>query len=158
MSRASTLSLYERGQIKVPSTTAYTVKRSADVVKRSRKPIMNFLCHQEEYGTKKSSGRPSKLNDCEKKEILRTASNNTISINEIRRICCNDASKTTMWRMLDKFCWTNEHNVLMVRDICAYIPINTVAYRRAVGDVGLKRGIIVHRRRSKKEQYYSPCC
>uniref|UniRef100_A0A1I7XKQ0 DNA helicase n=1 Tax=Heterorhabditis bacteriophora TaxID=37862 RepID=A0A1I7XKQ0_HETBA len=63
MGHASTLSLDERGQIKVLSTTGYTVKRSADVVKRSTKAIMNFLCHQEEYGTKKSSGRPSKLND-----------------------------------------------------------------------------------------------
>uniref|UniRef100_A0A1I7WVP4 HTH_38 domain-containing protein n=1 Tax=Heterorhabditis bacteriophora TaxID=37862 RepID=A0A1I7WVP4_HETBA len=63
MSRASTLSLHERGQIKALSTTGYTVKRIADVVKRSRKVIMNFLRHQNEYSTKKSSGRPSKLND-----------------------------------------------------------------------------------------------
>uniref|UniRef100_A0A1I7W8Z3 HTH_Tnp_Tc3_1 domain-containing protein n=1 Tax=Heterorhabditis bacteriophora TaxID=37862 RepID=A0A1I7W8Z3_HETBA len=94
MGRASTLSLHERGQIKVLSTTGYTVKRSADVVKRSTKAIMNFLCHQEEYGTKKSSGRPSKLNDREKREILRTASNSTISINEIRRTCGIDYIKT----------------------------------------------------------------
>uniref|UniRef100_A0A1I7XHG5 DDE_3 domain-containing protein n=1 Tax=Heterorhabditis bacteriophora TaxID=37862 RepID=A0A1I7XHG5_HETBA len=82
MGRASTLSLHERGQIKVLSTAGYTVKQIADVIKRSRKAIMNFLRHQEEYGTKKSSGRPSKLNDREKREILRTASNSTISINE----------------------------------------------------------------------------
>uniref|UniRef100_A0A1I7WJ81 HTH_38 domain-containing protein n=1 Tax=Heterorhabditis bacteriophora TaxID=37862 RepID=A0A1I7WJ81_HETBA len=84
MSRASTLSLHERGQIKALSTTGYTVKRIADVVKRSRKVIMNFLRHQNEYSTKKSSGRPSKLNDREKREILRTPSNKTISIVGIR--------------------------------------------------------------------------
>uniref|UniRef100_A0A1I7WXQ4 HTH_Tnp_Tc3_1 domain-containing protein n=1 Tax=Heterorhabditis bacteriophora TaxID=37862 RepID=A0A1I7WXQ4_HETBA len=50
MGRASTLSLHERGQIKVLSTAGYTVKQIADV---------------------KSSGRPSKLNDCEKRTILR---------------------------------------------------------------------------------------
>uniref|UniRef100_A0A1I7WE95 HTH psq-type domain-containing protein n=1 Tax=Heterorhabditis bacteriophora TaxID=37862 RepID=A0A1I7WE95_HETBA len=54
-------------------TTGYTVKWIADVIKRSRKPIMNFQRHQEEYGTKKSSGQPSKLNDREKREVLRTA-------------------------------------------------------------------------------------
>uniref|UniRef100_A0A1I7XNY2 Transposase n=1 Tax=Heterorhabditis bacteriophora TaxID=37862 RepID=A0A1I7XNY2_HETBA len=102
MGSASTLSLHARDQIKVLSTTGYTVKRIADVVKHSRKAIMNFPCHQEEYGTKKSSGRPSKLNDREKREILRTASNSTISINEIGRIYDIDASKTTMWRILDK--------------------------------------------------------
>uniref|UniRef100_A0A1I7X9X6 HTH_Tnp_Tc3_1 domain-containing protein n=1 Tax=Heterorhabditis bacteriophora TaxID=37862 RepID=A0A1I7X9X6_HETBA len=80
MGRASTLSLHERGQIKVLSTTDYTVKLSADVVKHSRKAIMNFLRNQEEYGTKQSSGRPSKLNDREKRKILWTASNSTISI------------------------------------------------------------------------------
>uniref|UniRef100_A0A1I7WCX8 HTH_38 domain-containing protein n=1 Tax=Heterorhabditis bacteriophora TaxID=37862 RepID=A0A1I7WCX8_HETBA len=66
MDRSPTLSLHERGQIKVLSTTGYTVKQIADVVKRSKKAIMNFLRHQEEYGTKKSTGRPSKLNDGEK--------------------------------------------------------------------------------------------
>uniref|UniRef100_A0A1I7X9J1 HTH psq-type domain-containing protein n=1 Tax=Heterorhabditis bacteriophora TaxID=37862 RepID=A0A1I7X9J1_HETBA len=30
---------------------------------------------------RKNSGRPSKLNDLEKSEILRTASNSTISVN-----------------------------------------------------------------------------
>uniref|UniRef100_A0A1I7XW22 HTH_38 domain-containing protein n=1 Tax=Heterorhabditis bacteriophora TaxID=37862 RepID=A0A1I7XW22_HETBA len=66
MGRASTLSLHERYQIKSLSTTGYTVKQIADVVKRSGKAIMNFLRHQEEYGTKKSSGQPSMLNDREK--------------------------------------------------------------------------------------------
>uniref|UniRef100_A0A1I7XQ78 HTH_38 domain-containing protein n=1 Tax=Heterorhabditis bacteriophora TaxID=37862 RepID=A0A1I7XQ78_HETBA len=102
MCRASTLSLHERGRIKVLSTTGYTVKQIADVVKRSKESIMNFLPLREEYDTKKGSGRPSKLNDREKREILRTASNSTISINEIRRACGIDASKTTVWRMLDK--------------------------------------------------------
>uniref|UniRef100_A0A1I7X3I4 Transposase n=1 Tax=Heterorhabditis bacteriophora TaxID=37862 RepID=A0A1I7X3I4_HETBA len=35
-------------------------------------------------------------------QILRTASNNTININEIRKTCDIDASKTTVWRILDK--------------------------------------------------------
>uniref|UniRef100_A0A1I7WJI3 Uncharacterized protein n=1 Tax=Heterorhabditis bacteriophora TaxID=37862 RepID=A0A1I7WJI3_HETBA len=41
------------------------------------KAIMNFLRRQEEYGTKKSSGRPSKLNDrkfCGLRRITRSAS------------------------------------------------------------------------------------
>uniref|UniRef100_A0A1I7WS23 Transposase n=1 Tax=Heterorhabditis bacteriophora TaxID=37862 RepID=A0A1I7WS23_HETBA len=85
MGRASTLSLHERGQNK------------------ALKAIKNFLSLQEEYGTKKSSGRPSKLNSREKRGILRTTSSSTISINEIRRTCGIDASKNTLWRILDKF-------------------------------------------------------
>uniref|UniRef100_A0A1I7X7T3 HTH_38 domain-containing protein n=1 Tax=Heterorhabditis bacteriophora TaxID=37862 RepID=A0A1I7X7T3_HETBA len=102
MGRASTLTLHERGQIKALPTTGYTVKRIADVLKRSRKAIMNFLRHQEKYCTKKSSGRPSKLNNGEKREILRTASNSTISITEIRGTCGIDATESTVWRILDK--------------------------------------------------------
>uniref|UniRef100_A0A1I7WQR8 HTH_Tnp_Tc3_1 domain-containing protein n=1 Tax=Heterorhabditis bacteriophora TaxID=37862 RepID=A0A1I7WQR8_HETBA len=66
MGRAYTLSLHEKDQIEVLPTTGYMMKQIADVVKRSRKAIMNFLHHQEEYGTKQSNGRPSKLNDREK--------------------------------------------------------------------------------------------
>uniref|UniRef100_A0A1I7X375 Transposable element Tc3 transposase n=1 Tax=Heterorhabditis bacteriophora TaxID=37862 RepID=A0A1I7X375_HETBA len=92
MGRASTLSLHERGQIKALSTAGYTVKQIADVIKRSRKAIMNFLRHQEEYGTKKSSGRPSKLNDREKREfcglrrIARSASMNPYGFYESSKI------------------------------------------------------------------------
>uniref|UniRef100_A0A1I7XKW1 HTH_38 domain-containing protein n=1 Tax=Heterorhabditis bacteriophora TaxID=37862 RepID=A0A1I7XKW1_HETBA len=80
MGRVSTLSLHERDQIKALSTTGYTVKRIADVLKRSRKPITNSLRHQEKYGTKKSSGQPSKLNERKKgkfyglRRITRSAS------------------------------------------------------------------------------------
>uniref|UniRef100_A0A1I7XJH1 HTH_Tnp_Tc3_2 domain-containing protein n=1 Tax=Heterorhabditis bacteriophora TaxID=37862 RepID=A0A1I7XJH1_HETBA len=40
--------------------------------------------------------------DREKREILRTASNSTISIVGIRRDCGIDASESSVWRMLDK--------------------------------------------------------
>uniref|UniRef100_A0A1I7X3F7 HTH_Tnp_Tc3_2 domain-containing protein n=1 Tax=Heterorhabditis bacteriophora TaxID=37862 RepID=A0A1I7X3F7_HETBA len=85
MGRASTLSLHERGRTKVLGLQMSSVPASSGRI-----------------GTRKSSGRPGKMNGREKKEILRTASNSTISINEIRRTCGIDASKTTVWRMLDK--------------------------------------------------------
>uniref|UniRef100_A0A1I7XC73 HTH_38 domain-containing protein n=1 Tax=Heterorhabditis bacteriophora TaxID=37862 RepID=A0A1I7XC73_HETBA len=86
MGRASTVCLHERGQIKALLTVGYTVQQVADVVKRSRETIMNFLLHQEEYGTKKSSGRPSKLNDREKgkfcglRRIARSASMKSVGL------------------------------------------------------------------------------
>uniref|UniRef100_A0A1I7WAJ5 HTH_Tnp_Tc3_2 domain-containing protein n=1 Tax=Heterorhabditis bacteriophora TaxID=37862 RepID=A0A1I7WAJ5_HETBA len=97
-------SLHRRGQIKGLPTAGNTVKQISDVVKRSKKAVSK-------YGTKKSSGRPSKLNNSEKKEILRTASYSRTSINEIGRTCGIYASETTVWRTLDK-CpkLTQEHN------------------------------------------------
>uniref|UniRef100_A0A1I7X174 Transposase n=1 Tax=Heterorhabditis bacteriophora TaxID=37862 RepID=A0A1I7X174_HETBA len=53
------------------------------IYKNELKAITDFLRLQEEYGTNKSSGRPIKLNDREKRTILRTTSNSTININEI---------------------------------------------------------------------------
>uniref|UniRef100_A0A1I7WRQ2 HTH_48 domain-containing protein n=1 Tax=Heterorhabditis bacteriophora TaxID=37862 RepID=A0A1I7WRQ2_HETBA len=89
MGHAPKLSQHERGQIDAPST-------------RSREVILNFLRHQEKYGTKKSSGRPSDLNDREKRTILHTASNSTTSIVGIRRTCGTDASESTVWTKLNK--------------------------------------------------------
>uniref|UniRef100_A0A1I7XRC8 HTH_Tnp_Tc3_1 domain-containing protein n=1 Tax=Heterorhabditis bacteriophora TaxID=37862 RepID=A0A1I7XRC8_HETBA len=64
MGRASTLTLHERGQIKVLSTTGYTVKQIADVLKRFRKAIMNFLRLQEEHDIRKKSMVWRMLNKC----------------------------------------------------------------------------------------------
>uniref|UniRef100_A0A1I7WS62 HTH_Tnp_Tc3_1 domain-containing protein n=1 Tax=Heterorhabditis bacteriophora TaxID=37862 RepID=A0A1I7WS62_HETBA len=61
MGRAPKLSLHERYQIKALSTAGHSVKQISDVVKRSRKALMNFLRHEEEYGTKKSSGRSESM-------------------------------------------------------------------------------------------------
>uniref|UniRef100_A0A1I7XUI0 Transmembrane protein n=1 Tax=Heterorhabditis bacteriophora TaxID=37862 RepID=A0A1I7XUI0_HETBA len=65
-SRPPKLSLHGGGQVKALSTVCYTVKQIADVIERSRKATMNCVRHLEEYGTKKSSGPPSKLNGREK--------------------------------------------------------------------------------------------
>uniref|UniRef100_A0A1I7XCT0 Solute carrier family 12 member 9 n=1 Tax=Heterorhabditis bacteriophora TaxID=37862 RepID=A0A1I7XCT0_HETBA len=54
MGCASTASPYERGQIKALATAGYTVKQISDVVKRSRKPIMDFLHFTEEQQSGRS--------------------------------------------------------------------------------------------------------
>uniref|UniRef100_A0A1I7XJC8 HTH_Tnp_Tc3_1 domain-containing protein n=1 Tax=Heterorhabditis bacteriophora TaxID=37862 RepID=A0A1I7XJC8_HETBA len=110
MGRVSTRSLDERGQIKVLSTTGYTVKQIADVVKRSRKAIMNFLRHQEEYGTKKSSGRPGKMNGHEKRKfcglrrITRSASLEPVGLVALmlQKLRCGE-------------CWTSVPNIVRSR-------------------------------------------
>uniref|UniRef100_A0A1I7WRY4 HTH_38 domain-containing protein n=2 Tax=Heterorhabditis bacteriophora TaxID=37862 RepID=A0A1I7WRY4_HETBA len=82
MGGAPTLSLHERGQIKALSTAGCTLKQIADIIKRSKKAITNFLRLQKEYGTT-NSGR----------------SRNIVGIH---RTCGIDASKTMVWRILDK--------------------------------------------------------
>uniref|UniRef100_A0A1I7X5M2 HTH_Tnp_Tc3_1 domain-containing protein n=2 Tax=Heterorhabditis bacteriophora TaxID=37862 RepID=A0A1I7X5M2_HETBA len=106
MGRASTLSLHERGQIKVLSTTGYTVKQIADVVKRSRKAIMNFLRHQEEYGTKKSSGRLSKLNDREKGKFC-----------GLRRITQSASLESNLWAIPVRRIYADNRQFETVKDL-----------------------------------------
>uniref|UniRef100_A0A1I7XKL2 HTH_Tnp_Tc3_1 domain-containing protein n=1 Tax=Heterorhabditis bacteriophora TaxID=37862 RepID=A0A1I7XKL2_HETBA len=102
MGRAPRLSQHERGKIEALSTAGYRVKQIFYVVKRSRKAIMDFLRHQEEYRTRKSSGRPSKLNDrekgqfCGQRRIARQASMECV------RTVTLMLQKTTVWRILDK--------------------------------------------------------
>uniref|UniRef100_A0A1I7XG28 Mariner Mos1 transposase n=1 Tax=Heterorhabditis bacteriophora TaxID=37862 RepID=A0A1I7XG28_HETBA len=48
---------------KIESTASYTAKQIADAIRRSRKAVTNVLLLQEEYGARKSSGRPGKYND-----------------------------------------------------------------------------------------------
>uniref|UniRef100_A0A1I7XL56 Nuclear receptor domain-containing protein n=1 Tax=Heterorhabditis bacteriophora TaxID=37862 RepID=A0A1I7XL56_HETBA len=68
------------------STAGCTMEQIADVVKRSRKAIINPLNLQEEYDTKKSSGRPNNLNDHEKgkfcglRRITRSASLESVGL------------------------------------------------------------------------------
>uniref|UniRef100_A0A1I7WEB5 HTH_38 domain-containing protein n=1 Tax=Heterorhabditis bacteriophora TaxID=37862 RepID=A0A1I7WEB5_HETBA len=91
MGRTSTLSLHERDQIKALSTVGYTVKQITDVVKRSKK---------------KSSGRPSKLNDrekkkfCERRRITRSASTKSIGLVALmlQKLPCGE-------------CWTSVPNI-----------------------------------------------
>uniref|UniRef100_A0A1I7WCD8 HTH_Tnp_Tc3_1 domain-containing protein n=1 Tax=Heterorhabditis bacteriophora TaxID=37862 RepID=A0A1I7WCD8_HETBA len=93
MGRASTLSLHERGQIKVLSTTGYTVKQIADVLKRFRK---------------KSSGRPSKLNDCEKRTILPLLESVGLVALVLQKLRCGE-------------CWTSKCPQLTPRPIINYL-------------------------------------
>uniref|UniRef100_A0A1I7XMV3 peptidylprolyl isomerase n=1 Tax=Heterorhabditis bacteriophora TaxID=37862 RepID=A0A1I7XMV3_HETBA len=92
-SRASTLALHERGQMKAPSTAGHSVKQIADVVKHSRKAIINFLRHQEEYGTRKSSGRRSKTGDFQghyassQKNWINLKAENRVKAKNTHKVC-----------------------------------------------------------------------
>ncbi|CAK9806981.1 Transposable element Tc3 transposase [Anthophora quadrimaculata] len=61
----------------------FTISKIAKILSRSRKVIYNLLKDVNNYGTKKSSGRPSAISTREKRAILRAASNSLLTSREI---------------------------------------------------------------------------
>uniref|UniRef100_A0A1I7X3C8 G_PROTEIN_RECEP_F1_2 domain-containing protein n=1 Tax=Heterorhabditis bacteriophora TaxID=37862 RepID=A0A1I7X3C8_HETBA len=72
----------------------------------SRKAIMNFLRHQEEYGTKKSSGRLSKLNDREKGKFC-----------GLRRITQSASLESNLWAILVRRIYADNRQFETVNDL-----------------------------------------
>ena len=60
-----------------------SVTRILKVIRRSRRVIHNFLKNVEDYGKKKSTGRPSSFSDRDKGAILRVASNSQLTTKQI---------------------------------------------------------------------------
>lgn len=83
MGRACCLSLVEQGKIDVLSAEGLSNRKIAIRLNRSLNVINNYLKNPNAYGTKKSSGAPSKLTATAKRRILRAASNTRQSSRQI---------------------------------------------------------------------------
>uniref|UniRef100_A0A1I7XJP2 6PF2K domain-containing protein n=1 Tax=Heterorhabditis bacteriophora TaxID=37862 RepID=A0A1I7XJP2_HETBA len=66
---------------------------------QQRNVVANFLIAPDEYGSKKSGRRSSKVRNGEKR-ITMMKSNTTASVDEVRSFYCLTVSKTTVWRAL----------------------------------------------------------
>ena len=84
MGRGSLLSDFEKGQILAKKEQGLSNRRIARDLGRSHTVVDNFIKNPEEYGTRRSAGRPSLLSDRDKRRTLREASNSTKSSMEIR--------------------------------------------------------------------------
>ncbi|XGW19025.1 hypothetical protein V3C99_003105, partial [Haemonchus contortus] len=102
MGRGSLLSDFEKGQILAKKEQGLSNRRIARDLGRSHTVVDNFIKNPEEYGTRRSAGRPSLLSDRDKRRILREASNSTKSCMEIRSSLNLNASKDTVWRVIRK--------------------------------------------------------
>lgn len=83
MGRAKSLSLTERNIIQRMKNQGFSVSDISSNTGRSRKVIRNFLNSPDNYGRKKSPGRPPALTKRQKRAILRIASNTTLTARQI---------------------------------------------------------------------------
>jgi transposase len=70
MARGNKLSEFEKGQIEAHSRDGKSNREIASLLGRSPRVINNYRRNPEVYGTRKSTGRPSKVSDRDKRRIF----------------------------------------------------------------------------------------
>ena len=85
MGRKSALNELEKGKIVAFKDQGFSARAIAKKLKRSPGVIMNFLLLQEDYGAKKSLGRPPKLFKRDKRAIIKRMSNGKTTSGKLTR-------------------------------------------------------------------------
>lgn len=102
MARGLKLSSEEKGQITAYHNDGRSNRWIARTIGRSLNVINNFIKNPTNYGKKKSSGRKKKLSDRQKREIIRKASNSTISCAKIKQQLDLNVHRNTVRNVLVK--------------------------------------------------------
>jgi transposase len=102
MPRGTTLSQEEIGMIKAFKAIKLSNREIARKIGRSSWVINNFVKKPSEYNTKHRSGRTSKLNSRQKRQIFRLASNRSISSKQIVHQLSLPVSKWTVNRAINR--------------------------------------------------------
>ena len=92
----------ERGKILAFKETGLSNRAIAKKINRSHSVVDNFIRLKENYNKKKSTGRPEKLSNRDKRIILRNASNSALSVRNIMDESAIDRTKTSV-RTVQRF-------------------------------------------------------
>jgi transposase len=102
MPRGTELTEFEKGQIQAYNDAGKSNREIARLLRRSEFVVRNFLKNPEAYGTRKRSGRPSKVSERDKRRIYRAASNSTASSSKIKRDLGLNVHPKTIRRVISK--------------------------------------------------------
>ena len=102
MPRKKPLTFEERGKILAFKETGLSNSAIAKKINRSHSVVDNFIRLKENYNKKKSTGRPEKLSNRDKRIILRNASNSALSVRNIMDESAIDRTKTSV-RTVQRF-------------------------------------------------------
>lgn len=100
MPRNKQLNDYEKGQIDALSAQNLSAGKISGIIMRSKKVVCSYLNDKENYGKSKRSGRKPSLSSRDKRMIIRTASNQNITRNQIKSKLGLEVSKWTIGRVL----------------------------------------------------------
>lgn len=100
MGRKKQLSEYEKGQITAYHQQRLSNRQIAKLLGRTPTVVGSFLNNPANYGKKKSSGRPSKVSERDRRRIIRKASNSVKSCKDIREELDLDVHRRTVLRVI----------------------------------------------------------
>lgn len=100
MARGKLLSEVEKTEILIHHGYGRSNRWIARKLNRSYDVINSFFKNPDEYGTKKSPGRPQKLSGREKRRVVTAASNSMLSCAEIRNLLELNVSRETVRRTI----------------------------------------------------------
>lgn len=102
MGRGARLTEYEKGRIYEMRSQGMTYSEMSSRLGRSRNVIGNYCRAGETYGTKKTTGRPKKIDDRARRLLLRSASNAITSSLALKDALKSPASARTIRRELQQ--------------------------------------------------------
>ncbi|PSN44695.1 hypothetical protein C0J52_11820 [Blattella germanica] len=102
MGRKAGLYSFEQGQVKTYKEEGYSSREIARRLSRSPCMINNFLKLGNNYGVKKSTGRPLKLTPRQKRQVIRTLSADGSSLGQLARDPTINVHKSTLSRLVKK--------------------------------------------------------
>ena len=102
MPRSTRLSTSEQAQIDVMRDLQWSIRQMSLKLNRSRDCIARYVRDPLAYNAKKSTGRPKKLNDRDRRSILRLASNTAKTANEMKEELGLRVSKSTIIRVINE--------------------------------------------------------
>ena len=100
MGRGKELTEFEKGQINGLASSGLSNRKIAAIIKRSRNVVNNYLRDQENYGKKKSSGRPKVLSERNRRSILREVRVSGGSVGQVKAATNVPGSWWTVWRVI----------------------------------------------------------
>lgn len=102
MAKKRFLSDSEKGQIRAFKEEGLSNREIARRIGRSSTVVDNFVTKGDEYGKKKSSGRPAVLSPRTKRLIRAAAVNSTKGTRRLQRELAPNNSHMTVWRVLNE--------------------------------------------------------
>ena len=127
MVRGKKLSDYERGVIAGLISSGLTHTEIGKRINRSQNVVSNYLRDRDRYVRKYKTGRPSVVNERDKRQLLNDVVNKGMSIMESKRANQFSGCKTTYWNVLNK----SEKRKILKTITIAKIGLRT--YRKTIG-------------------------
>lgn len=100
MPSGTVLTAIQRGQIDVLVAQGLSISNIARAISKSRKVVSNYLKNPGTYGQNHKGGRPQALSAYDKRQLLRSASNQMTSIRKLKVDLDLQASKSAIGRFM----------------------------------------------------------